>query len=268
METPEKRVLMTSNGDDISINLALHLAKRGCRLVLMGDERGLTSIVQDRFTGCRDFSGSSVEVVGLDMEEEREAAFEEAVDKACNLLGNLDAFVNYYTYEGKMQDPLQVAENEFKKVVKINFASAWSLLRAVGRRLRDNRSGGSIVFLTSIIGGERGIYPGSAIYASSMAGVQQLVRASAMELGKYKIRVNAIARGLHLEDEYPKAIGQDRARRLVKNVAPLNRWLDPKRDLASTVVYLISHGSRFMTGTTTYVDGAQSIVCPRIRSYM
>lgn len=56
-------------------------------------------MVKDRFIGSRDVSGS-VEVVGLDMEEEREAAFEEAVDKACNLLGNFDAFVNCYTYEG------------------------------------------------------------------------------------------------------------------------------------------------------------------------
>lgn len=65
----------------------------------MGDERGLRDIIGDRFIGSKDVSGK-VEVVDLDMEDEREAAFEEAVDKACNLLGNLDAFVNCYTYEG------------------------------------------------------------------------------------------------------------------------------------------------------------------------
>lgn len=89
-----------------------------------------------------------------------------------------------------------------------------------------------------------------------------------MEIGKYKIRVNAVARGLHVADKYPKAIGQDRAKSLVKEVAPLKRWLDPKSDLASTVIYLISDGSQFMTGTTIYVDGAQSIVRPRMRSFM
>lgn len=85
---------------------------------------------------------------------------------------------NFLVDSGKMQDPLQVAEDEFKKMVRINFTSAWSLLRVVGRRLRDNRSGGSIVFLTSIIGGERGLYPGAATYGSCLAGVQQLVRVS------------------------------------------------------------------------------------------
>ena len=89
-----------------------------------------------------------------------------------------------------------------------------------------------------------------------------------MEIGKHKIRVNAIARGLHLEDEFPLSVGKDRAEKLAKEAVPLQRWLDVKNDMASTVIYLISDGSRYMTGTTIFVDGAQSIVRPRMRSYM
>ncbi|XP_030515617.2 3-oxoacyl-[acyl-carrier-protein] reductase FabG [Rhodamnia argentea] len=266
MASAAKRVLLTSNGDEISVNVALHLAKRGCRLVLMGDEKGLRS-VRERIVGSLD-GAAAVEVVGLDMEEEREGAFEEAVDKACNVLGGLDAFVHCYTYEGKMQDPLQLAEEEFKKIIRTNFLSAWFLLKTVGVKLRDGRRGGSIVFLTSMIGSERGLYPGAAAYGSCLAGVQQLVRTCAMDMGKHKIRVNAIARGLHLEDEYPKSMGTDRAKTLVKDAAPLHRWLNAKNDLASTVIYLISDGSCYMTGTTIFVDGGQSLVRPRMRSYM
>lgn len=91
---------------------------------------------------------------------------------------------------------------------------------------------------------------------------------SAMEIGKHQIRVNAIARGLHIDDEFPVSVGKERAEKLVKDANPLNRWLDPKNDLASTVIYLVSDDSRYMTGTTIYVDGAQSIVRPRLRAYM
>jgi len=77
---------------------------------------------------------------------------------------------------GKMQEHIELAESEFKKIVKINFMAAWFLLKAVGRRMRDFNAGGSIVFLTSILGAERGLYPGAAAYASVLAGVQQLVR--------------------------------------------------------------------------------------------
>lgn len=68
------------------------------RLVLMGNESCLRSIAEN-ITGS--LKGVvPVEVVGLDMEDDREGAFGEAVDKACMILGKLDAFVHCYTYEG------------------------------------------------------------------------------------------------------------------------------------------------------------------------
>lgn len=261
-----KRVLLTSNGDDVSVGIAYNLAKQGCRLVLMGNEGCLQSIGDRIADLIKDTD--AIKVVGLDMEDDREAIFQSAVEKACNFLGNLDAFVNCYAYEGKMQDPLVMTEDEFKKTVKSNFMAVWFLVKAVGMKMRDQGTGGSIVLLTSLIGAERGIYKGAAAFGSCLAGVNQLVRVMALEIGKYRIRVNGIARGLHLQDEYPTSVGKERAEKLVKDAAPLHRWLDPKKDLASTVSYLISDDSRYMTGTTVFVDGGQSLARPRMRSYM
>ncbi|XP_050941444.1 carbonyl reductase [NADPH] 2 isoform X1 [Cucumis melo] len=266
MEGATKNVLLSSGGDEISKNLALHLARRGCRLVLIGNEcvlQSMSKMIAESLKGVL-----PIEVVGLDMEEEREAAFDEAVNRACSVLGTLDAFVHAYSYEGPIQDALQLSEEEFKKIVKINLMASWFLMKAVCRRMRDQKSGGSVIFLTTLIGAERGLYPGGAAYGSCSAGLQQLARTSALDVGKYKIRVNAIARGLHLDDGYPVSVGKERAKKLVKDAAPLERWLDVKDDLASTVIYLISDGSRYMTGTTIFVDGAQSLVRPRMRSYM
>ncbi|KAF9618163.1 hypothetical protein IFM89_000566 [Coptis chinensis] len=263
----QKNVLLTSNGDHISQNLAYHLASRGCRVVLMGNESSLRNIAEKITVSLKGGDGK-IEVVGIDMEVDKEVVFDEAVDKAWRVFGSLDAFLHCYDYEGKMQDPLHLVEDEFKKIVKVNFMAAWFLLKAIGKRMRDLKTGGSIIFMTSIIGAERGLYSGSAAYGSCLAGVQQLVRASAMEIGKHNIRVNAIARGLHLQDEYVLSVGKEKAEKSVKEVMPLLRWLDVKNDLASTVIYLISDDSRYMTGTTIYVDGAQSLVRPRMRSYM
>ncbi|KAL6533495.1 hypothetical protein OROMI_027607 [Orobanche minor] len=145
-------------------------------LVLMGNEGQLRSAadkIKESLSGV-----VFVEAIGLNMEEETESIFTEAVEKAKRVLGSLDALVNCYSYEGKMQDPLSLAENEFKKIVKTNFMSAWYLLKAVGKTMRDQKTGGSVVFLTSIIGAERGLYPGAAAYGSCLAGIQQLVRVS------------------------------------------------------------------------------------------
>ncbi|XP_076905163.1 uncharacterized protein LOC143560840 [Bidens hawaiensis] len=265
MASAAKNVLLTVSGDHVSRNIAYHLAKRGCRVALVGDLKVVTAVA-DWITG--DVKGVWVETVGLNMEDESEAVFDEAVEKTWSVLGKVDAFVNCYNYEGKMQDPLHISEAEFKKTVRINFMAPWYLMKAVAKRMRDNKTGGSIVFMTSIIGAERGIYPGAAAYGATLGGINQLVRTAALEIGKHKIRVNSIARGLHIDDEFPVSVGQERAQKLVKDANPLNRWLDPKTDLSSTVIYLVSDDSRYMTGTTIYVDGAQSVVRPRMRAYM
>ena len=68
------------------------------RLVLMGKESSLRSVaekIRESLEGV-----VSVDVVGVDMEEEREGVFDEAVNKACKILGNFDAFVHCCGYEG------------------------------------------------------------------------------------------------------------------------------------------------------------------------
>lgn len=68
------------------------------RLVLMGNESRLQNVVHYI---TRSLEGAElVQTVGVDMEDEREGGFEEAVEKACQILGNLDAFVHCYSYEG------------------------------------------------------------------------------------------------------------------------------------------------------------------------
>ena len=94
-----------------------------------------------------------------------------------------------------MQEHLQLGEDEFKKIMKINFMVPWFLLNAVGKRMRDYKSGGSIVLLTSIIGSPRGLYPGAAAYGSCSAGLQQLVRVSLL-------LYNNISSLLHLQCIY------------------------------------------------------------------
>ncbi|XP_020581139.1 L-xylulose reductase-like [Phalaenopsis equestris] len=266
MANSPKRILLTANGDEISAGIVRNLAKCGCRLVIMGDENNLRSLVREITSSLKE--SDQIELIGLNMEEESEAVFDSAVDKAWKLLDSVDAFVNCYLYEGKIQDPLDVSESEYKKIVQVNVMAPWFLLQAVAKRMRDAGSGGSIVYLSTVLGAERGMYRGAAAFGSCMGAIKQLVRVAALELGKHSIRVNGIARGLHLDDGYPVSVGRERAEKMTADVMPLGRWLDPQKDLASTVLYLISDDSRYMTGTTIFVDGAQSMVRARMRSFI
>lgn len=64
----------------------------------MGDESSLKSIAEKIAGSVKGIS--QIEVVGLDMEEEKEGSFDEGVEKASNILGHLDALVHCYSYEG------------------------------------------------------------------------------------------------------------------------------------------------------------------------
>ncbi|KAK3145481.1 hypothetical protein QOZ80_3BG0253360 [Eleusine coracana subsp. coracana] len=259
-----KRVLLTAAGDAVSRGIATSLAKHGCRLVLVGDECPLAKTAAE----ARRCGGGGVAVVGLDFESCDEASVDSAVDRAWRCFAGLDAVVNCYAYEGEVQDCLSISEQEHKKTMKVNVTTPWFLLKATAKRFRESKSGGSFVFLTQIIGAERGLYPGAAAYGTSLGAIHQLVRLSAMELGKHKIRVNAVCRGLHLRDKFPMSVGEEKAEKATVEVMPLRRWLDPEKDVASTVLYLVGDESRYMTGTTIFVDGAQSIVRPRMRCFM
>ncbi|KAF8091484.1 hypothetical protein N665_0445s0068 [Sinapis alba] len=87
-----KKVLMTSNGTKVSRNIAIQLAKHGCRLVLLGNEASLRTIV--------DYIRVSIEVafpvdlIGLDMKADSQDTFLAAVQKAWICLGSFDAFLN------------------------------------------------------------------------------------------------------------------------------------------------------------------------------
>jgi len=174
------------------------------RLVMMGNEGSLRSIVdkiRDSIEGA-----FPADVIALDMESDSEVAFHAAVQKAWELSGHFDAFLNSYTYQGlicflffttlplmllcvdhsfiqqsfflagKVQDILQVSQDEFHRITKINLTAPWFLLKAVATRMKDHGSGGSIVFMATIASGERALYPGADAYASTSAAIHQLVR--------------------------------------------------------------------------------------------
>ena len=66
--------------------------------------------------------------------------------------------------------------------MKVNVMTPWFLMKTIAKRFEDTKYGGSIVFLTQIIGAERGLYPGAAAYGTSLGAIHQLVRVSILVL--------------------------------------------------------------------------------------
>ena len=177
---------------------------------------------------------------------EVEAAFADVVAR----FGGLDGVVQCAGITGDSVIWKMSAEM-WENVLKVNLTGAFYVLKAAVPHLRS-RGGGAIVNVTSI-NGMRGKF-GQANYAASKGGVIALTKTAARELGRYDVRVNAVAPGLvktPMTADLPEAVVQKAV-----DEAALKRVTEAE-DVAAAVIFLLSDGARQITGETLRVDAGQ-----------
>jgi 3-oxoacyl-[acyl-carrier protein] reductase len=114
--------------------------------------------------------------------------------------------------------------------------------------------GDGVVLQISSVTAQKGV-AGQTNYAATKAGLNAMTRALAVEVGRFNVRVNAIAPGYintEMMDMIPAA-----QRKLVKNTIPLRRIGDPT-DVSALAVFLLSDCASYITGQTFVVDGGLS----------
>jgi len=125
------------------------------------------------------------------------------------------------------------------------------LLREVGKVMAAQRRGSIIVF-SSIRA--QVVEPGQSVYAATKAGVVQMVRTLAAELGQQGVRVNAIAPGV-VETPLTAQIKNNPAwYQAYAEKGILKRWAQPD-EMVGAVVYLAADASSYVTGSLLFVDG-------------
>jgi len=149
---------------------------------------------------------------------------------------------------------LDTAPATFDSVLDLNLRSALLTTRAVGARLVEQKTGGSIVHITSIAA--LSAMPFGAAYAAAKAGLIALTRTAALELGPAGIRVNAVAAG---SVRTPRNRTQSSADDTPAERAaiPLGRRGQPD-DIARAVLFFLSELSGFVSGQVLAVDGGSS----------
>src|SRR5664279_567989 len=146
---------------------------------------------------------------------------------------------------------LDMCESEWDAVLDTNLKGAWLVTRAAARALIDAKRPGTIVNITSILG-ER-VAGNLTAYTASKAGLTQLTKASALELARHRIRVNALAPGyIHssLNDDF---FASPAGEALVKRIP--QRRLGELADLDAPLLLLASDASPYLTGAVLAVDG-------------
>ena len=171
------------------------------------------------------------------------------VAEAYEELGGLHILVNNAGI-GRDRALWRMQDHEWEAVVRTNLDGAFFFTRAVAPYMRAQEYG-KIVNVTSVHGVRAEF--GLSNYASSKAGLIGLTRSAAVELGPRNINVNAVAPGYIRTTRLTEAVPSELLDRARERSA-LGRLGDP-RDVAATVLFLVSEAARHITGAVIPVDG-------------
>ncbi len=165
--------------------------------------------------------------------------------------GRIDALVNN---AGIIRDNMiwNMQAADFDLVINVNLKGTWLMCREAAKKMKLQNSGRIVNISSRAWMGNRG----QTNYSASKAGVIGLTRALALELGKYNVAVNVVAPGL-IDTPLTQKLGKEVLEKLIQ--AQPTKAMGKPEDVASTVSFLVSEKTNFVTGQIIYVDGGKSI---------
>ena len=143
----------------------------------------------------------------------------------------------------------QMSEADFDLVIAVNLKGVFNCTQAIAPEM-IRQGGGVILNATSIVGIDGNL--GQSNYVATKAGVIGMTKVWARELGRYSIRVNAVAPGFTATDILTSM--PDKVLEGMKAQTPLGRMGQPA-DIANAYLFLASDEASFITGETLRVDG-------------
>ncbi|MEU7580518.1 glucose 1-dehydrogenase [Streptomyces sp. NPDC041068] len=171
-----------------------------------------------------------------------------AVARALEAFGRLDALVNNAALWRTAAVEDETYEN-FEALVRVNLLGPFLGIQAVLPALKE-AGGGSVVNISSTAG-LVGI-PGHAAYGSTKFGLRGLTRSSALDLAKYRVRVNSVHPGaIDTPMISATSAGRDWSH------LPLGRMGRPE-EVGELVLFLASDASSYVTGAEFTVDGGST----------
>jgi dehydrogenase/reductase SDR family protein 4 len=175
------------------------------------------------------------------------------VEAARLQFGTVDVLVNNAGTNPYYGPILDSEEPAWDKTMDVNLKGPYTLSKLVAKQMAD---GGSIINIASIAGLTAFVDQG--IYSVSKAGLIMLTKVMARELGRQKIRVNAICPGL-IKTQLSAAMWSDsKIEKKITSLKALGR-IGETDELTGAALYFASEASSFTTGAVLQVDGGMVI---------
>jgi NAD(P)-dependent dehydrogenase (short-subunit alcohol dehydrogenase family) len=246
-----QRALVTGSGTGIGREIALELARQGADVVLhfMHEARGAQSAAEE-------IQGLGRRAAAYQADFRRADEVGRLAEQAQCFLGGIDCLVNNAGIT--MNLPFeQVMPEQFEILYQVNVRAAFFLTQQLVGQMKE-RERGAICNIASIHGFAG--MPEHSVYAGTKGAVIASTRALAIELAPHGIRVNAVAPGAVVVDNYYQAIPGFDAETAGRNIPA--GFIGRPSDIAGVVAFLVSEEARYIVGQTLIVDGGTTAWMP------
>ncbi len=246
----QQTIVVTGGGSGIGRCIAHELAHLDAHVVLVGRNLDKLQTVHQEITSM----GGSASFHSCDIRDE--AAVKQLVQDVVAQQGRIHGLVN--NAGGQYITPLEsIKAKGWDAVIQTNLTGGFLMARECYVESMQQH-GGAIV---NIVADMWGSMPGMGHSGAARAGMVSLTETAAMEWAKEGVRVNAVAPGYIASsgmDHYPPEAGP--MLREMAQTVPLGRF-GTESETSAAVVFLLSPGANFISGTTLRVDGAR----PQVR---
>ena len=239
-----KTILVTGATSGIGRATAITCAGLGAKVVAMGrNQERLDSLMQE-------LEGDGHLAINADLTDEAQvqALLEKvpAVDGVACCAG-----------VAEMKPFAFVTDEDVERVFKTNCFAPVMLVNKLLKAKKLNK-GGSVVFVSSV-DGPKVVHAGNSVYSGSKSALVGLARNMAIDLASKKIRVNCVLPGT---TDTPMIRTENVTEEMLAETAkafPLKRFAQPE-EIANAIIFLLSAGASFVTGTELTIDGGYSII--------
>ncbi|MGF7035078.1 NAD(P)-dependent dehydrogenase (short-subunit alcohol dehydrogenase family) [Paenibacillus mucilaginosus] len=254
----DRVALVTGGGSGIGRAAAIRMAEQGAKVVILGrDEEELLEVEKH----IKDQGGEACSLkADISIPEQMEKSLKDAADK----WGRLDIVFANAGINGVLTSIEAMEVREWQQVVDINLKGTFLTVKYAIPYLKEN--GGSIIITSSINGNRVFSNFGFSAYSTTKAGQVAFMKMAALELAKFKIRVNAICPGAistNIDENTKRKPEVEEIRipiEFPEGDQPLKQASGSSEQVADLVLFLASNESSHITGTEIYIDGAESLL--------
>ncbi|QLG45031.1 SDR family NAD(P)-dependent oxidoreductase [Costertonia aggregata] len=268
-----KTAIVTGSGriDGIGEAIVLKLAEQGCNVVIsdIGVAQGENfseehiGTTEDMETIVKKAKNKGVNATAIVCDIRFEDQVEVLVNKTRDVFGSVDIMVNNAGVGYIMEPFTEFKEESWDAVLDVNLKGAFLCSKHAAIAMIDQGKGGAIINIASQAA--KSGFPFAAAYTASKHGMIGLTRSNAVELGTYKIRVNAvcpnhITTGLgHWQNKFfsdKLGLEYDDYLQSIVDKNPLKRT-GLVEDIAKAVAFLASDQADYITGEAMNVSGGE-----------